>query len=81
MCERTKITYGDKIHISSSIGISIYPKDGRNFEELYKKADDVLYLVKESGRSNFALYGETIDKNIYQSSTSEQIKKTSYIYY
>jgi putative two-component system response regulator len=37
-------------------------------------------LVKESGRSNFALYGETIDKNIYQSSTSEQIKRKPHIF-
>lgn len=39
--------------ISGSIGISIYPKDGRNFAELYKSADTALYQAKGKGKNTY----------------------------
>lgn len=75
ICEKTQRTYGEDIHISSSIGISVFPKDGKNFEQLYKKADQVLYSVKELGRNNFAFYGEHIEERIMQSSDMKSVIK------
>ncbi len=42
--------------ISASIGISIYPEDGKSFEELYINADVALYTSKKNGKSTFSLY-------------------------
>lgn len=42
--------------ISCSIGISLYPRNGMNFVELYQRADNALYIAKESIGSGFAFY-------------------------
>jgi len=42
-----------KIHLSASIGISIYPKDGKSTGELMKSADTAMYESKENGRSKY----------------------------
>ncbi len=44
--------------ISGSIGISMFPKDGRDFESLYKNADIALYKTKESGKNGYNIYNE-----------------------
>ncbi len=45
-----------KHHISSSIGISLFPQDGEDLLSLYKAADAALYVVKKTGKNNFMLY-------------------------
>lgn len=47
---------GDCMKISASIGISIAPRDGIDFVELYKKADKALYDSKKKGRNIFTIY-------------------------
>jgi len=41
------------IELSGSIGISMYPEDGKTLEELYAKADDALYQAKRHGKNRF----------------------------
>lgn len=41
--------------ISGSIGISVYPNDGKTYTELLKSADTALYAIKNRGKDNFAL--------------------------
>lgn len=36
--------------ITCSIGVSLYPNDGKTFDDLYKKADTALYYAKEEGK-------------------------------
>ena len=40
-----------EVYSSSSIGISIYPRDGHDAEELLKNADMAMYQAKEAGRN------------------------------
>ena len=42
--------------VTCSLGISMYPEDGRNSEDLMKAADIAMYRAKESGRNNFQFY-------------------------
>jgi diguanylate cyclase (GGDEF)-like protein/PAS domain S-box-containing protein len=44
--------------VSASIGISWYPGDGDDLEELLNKADAAMYRVKESGKCAFRFFAE-----------------------
>jgi diguanylate cyclase (GGDEF)-like protein len=39
----------NEILIECSIGISLYPQNGKNWKILFEKADDALYIAKEKG--------------------------------
>ncbi|MGC5327513.1 sensor domain-containing protein [Brevibacillus sp. SYSU BS000544] len=42
--------------ITASVGISLYPENGTNGEELMKNADTAMYYAKNHGRNTFKLY-------------------------
>ena len=46
----------EEFFISSSIGISTYPHDGVNVDELIKNADKAMYAVKKHGKNNYQFY-------------------------
>ena len=50
---------GQEIHVTASIGISVYPDDGRT---LLRNADIALYRAKDRGRNNYQFYSSQIDK-------------------
>lgn len=45
--------------VTLSVGVSLFPKDGTDYEELFIKADKCLYLAKEKGRNRFIIYNES----------------------
>lgn len=47
---------GQSLHISSSIGIALYPEHGDNETELSKCADIAMYQAKNSGRNNVQIF-------------------------
>jgi diguanylate cyclase (GGDEF)-like protein/PAS domain S-box-containing protein len=47
---------GNKLQISCSIGISLYPDDAQEEKDLLKYADIAMYRAKDEGRSNFQFY-------------------------
>jgi diguanylate cyclase (GGDEF)-like protein/PAS domain S-box-containing protein len=53
--------YGHRLTVTTSIGISVFPDDGRDFETLVRNADAAMYLAKASGRNSFKFY--TADLN------------------
>ncbi len=50
------------VHISTTIGISIYPADGKTPDELLKHADVAMYHAKEQGRNCYHFYSQSIHK-------------------
>ncbi|WP_102398773.1 diguanylate cyclase domain-containing protein [Haloimpatiens massiliensis] len=60
--ERNKPIYcnGEKIKVSLSIGVSLYPFDGKSLDELISNADKSMYIVKNNGGNNFTLYNHNM---------------------
>ena len=54
---------GDReMTLTLSIGVAMFPEDGRDMDDLIKKSDESLYYVKNHGRGNYQFYDQ-IDKN------------------
>lgn len=47
---------GHELHITTSIGISLFPADGDNSEDLLKNADTAMYHAKKKGKSNYQFF-------------------------
>jgi len=52
-----------EVHISTSIGIAIYPDDGKQADVILKHADSAMYHAKAQGRNNFQFFTEEMNKS------------------
>jgi len=52
---------GHEISISASIGISVYPNDGTEVDDLIKFADIAMYRAKERGRNTYLFYSNDMN--------------------
>ena len=57
---------GHTLYISCSIGISFYPQDAKNANDLVKYADAAMYKAKEEGRNNFQFYSTEMTTLAYE---------------
>jgi len=48
------------VYISASIGITMYPNDAANVEDLLKNADQAMYVAKSKGRNQSSYYTSTL---------------------
>ncbi len=55
-----KNNIGVEVNISTSIGISIAPQDGDNYEALFHAADIALYHSKNKGKNTFTIYNKNL---------------------
>ena len=53
---------GIGIHISASIGVTLYPNDNEDAETLLRHADQAMYKAKQRGRDCFHLFDVSLDK-------------------
>jgi diguanylate cyclase (GGDEF)-like protein/PAS domain S-box-containing protein len=60
------ILSGHQVVIGSSIGISIYPDDGENYDELLRHADIAMYHAKEEGKNNFQFFLPEMNQQAHQ---------------
>ena len=51
---------GDEFSITISIGISLFPRDGENVEDLFKTAEAAMSQAKEFGRDNYKFYADQL---------------------
>jgi diguanylate cyclase (GGDEF)-like protein/PAS domain S-box-containing protein len=52
---------GQTLSVSASIGVAIYPADGRDFNALLKSADTAMVHAKETGRGGLRLYSPELN--------------------
>jgi predicted signal transduction protein with EAL and GGDEF domain len=60
-----------RLHVSTSIGVSVYPDDGADIETLIKNADLAMYHAKESGRNSFQFFSPEMNAQIVERVTFE----------
>lgn len=62
---------GRELHVSASIGITVFPDDGREADVLMKNADVAMYHVKESGRDGYQFFAATMNQQANRRLTIE----------
>jgi diguanylate cyclase (GGDEF)-like protein/PAS domain S-box-containing protein len=55
---------GRELSVSCSVGVSIFPRDGRDVQTLLRNADTAMYKAKEYGRNNFQFYSPEMNTAI-----------------
>ncbi len=60
-----------ELMVNASVGIAIYPKDGRSTDKLLQNADLAMYRVKISGRRNYQFFANDM---LAQAQSSIQIQ-------
>jgi diguanylate cyclase (GGDEF)-like protein len=55
---------GHELHVSASIGISVYPDDGTDVETLMRAADVAMYHAKEKGRRNYQFFTPALNNAV-----------------
>jgi diguanylate cyclase (GGDEF)-like protein/PAS domain S-box-containing protein len=55
---------GHRVTVGTSIGITCYPKDGKDVETLVKNAGAAMYLAKEAGKGCYRFYTRGLDRQL-----------------
>ncbi|MBS1131432.1 MAG: diguanylate cyclase/phosphodiesterase with sensor(s) [Proteobacteria bacterium] len=75
---------GHELTVTPSLGISIYPHDGRDLETLLRNADTAMYRAKEMGRNAFQFYSSemnttTLDRLLMESNLRRALVQNEFI--
>ena len=54
LCTSPYIGPGQSFPLSCSVGISVYPDDGRTVIDLFKSADAAMYASKQHGKDRYS---------------------------
>lgn len=73
-------------HITASMGVALYPKDGEDGLNLLKNADAAMYYAKERGKNNYEFYTPALSNRIINQVSMENslmaaINKDEFILY
>jgi diguanylate cyclase (GGDEF)-like protein len=64
------------LHVTASIGVSVYPDDGLDAETLIKNADTAMYQAKENGRQGYQFFKPTMNvRAVERQSIEESLRR------
>ncbi|MDO8294403.1 MAG: EAL domain-containing protein [Gallionella sp.] len=82
---RQPFNFGEhEIHVTSSIGITLYPLDDNDIERLIMNADSAMYQAKSHGRNTYELYtskmrSETTDRVALETSFRKAVGASDFL--
>jgi diguanylate cyclase (GGDEF)-like protein len=53
--------HGRELHVTPSVGLSLYPQNGEDARTLITRADAAMYFAKQSGRNNFQVFTDQMN--------------------
>ncbi|WP_170860249.1 EAL domain-containing protein [Duganella sp. CF458] len=60
------------LHISTSIGIAMFPSDGADIDSLVKHADIAMYHAKQAGRDRYQFFGQEMNARVVEHASLEK---------
>ncbi|MDZ7805185.1 EAL domain-containing protein [Thiohalophilus sp.] len=77
---------GQNVYVDASIGIAMYPENGRDADNLLKNAEAAMYYAKEQGRNNFqfctsGIQEATVTRFVIENELREAIKTSQLVLY
>jgi len=75
-----------EFHITASMGVALYPKDGSTPEDLLMKADTAMFHAKKSGKNQMIIYSDDLNPNshakiLLEASLRKAIESEEFILY
>ena len=61
-----------ELHVTTSIGVSVYPDDGEDAETLIKNADTAMYQAKENGRHSYQYFKPVMNARAVERQSLEE---------
>lgn len=73
-----------ELHVTTSIGISVYPADGQDAEALLKNADTAMYSAKEKGRNNYqyfkaAMNVRAVERQVMEAALRSALQRQEFV--
>lgn len=66
-----------EMSITPSIGIALFPEDGRDIDTLLKNADTAMYHAKDNGRNAYQFFNADMNQHLIERSQLEKDLKTA----
>ncbi len=63
---------GTQVRVTATLGAALFPRDGRDFETLLRRADLAMYAAKEGGRNTLAYYEDSMGQRLRARTELEQ---------
>ena len=67
----------NELHVTTSIGISVYPEDGDDAETLIKNADTAMYHAKEKGRNGYQFFSSEMNARAVERQAIEALLRVA----
>jgi diguanylate cyclase len=86
VCVQPFAVAGHELTVTPSLGISIFPQDGKDLETLLKNADAAMYRAKEGGRNAFQFYASemntaTLERLLMESNLRRALLQKEFVLY
>jgi diguanylate cyclase (GGDEF)-like protein/PAS domain S-box-containing protein len=62
---------GNRLYVTTSIGITLFPDDGNDAETLLKNADNAMYRAKAEGRNTYQMSTQELNRSTHERMTLE----------